>query len=139
MIHRRSCLVGLTSTTTLEDIVITMLGGNAFSLADGAAALASARTMPAQLGLIGGGARSDSRAGLMANVFGFGLVHHQDARHGPAFNAAWLAITGEYAGAVAVTPTIDCVFEPDFRIKAAHAPRLQAFRSLYRALAPDFC
>ncbi len=137
----RGCLVGLTSTTTPEDILLAMLEGVAFSLADGVAALAKARTMPMQLGLIGGGARSDFWAGMIANVLGIELVRYRDAQHGPAFGAARLArlaTTGERLGAVAVKPMIDRVFGPDTRINAAYGLRLQAFRNLYSALAPGF-
>ncbi len=139
--HARGCLLGLTAGTTPADIVLAVLEGVAFSLADGVEALAATRRVPAQLAIIGGGARSSFWASLIASVLGISLLRYRDAQHGPAFGAARLArlaVTGEDLAAVATKPAVDRVFEPDARVTAAYAPRLEAFRSLYRALAPEF-
>ena len=139
--HASGCLVGLTAATTADDIVLAVLEGVAFSLADGADALRAARSLPPELGLIGGGARSSFWAGLIASILGVRLVRYRDAHHGPALGAARLArlaVTGEPLAAMASKPATERVFKPDPRVAAAYAPRLEAFRSLYRALAPEF-
>ena len=139
--HARGVLLGLTAATRPEQIVLAVLEGVAFALADGLAALGTTRRLPRELGFIGGGARSDFWGALIANILGVRLVRYRDAHHGPAFGAARLArlaVSGEALEAVAAKPAVERVFEPDPAAGAAYAPRLDAFRRLYRALAPEF-
>ena len=62
-------------------------------------------------------------------------VHEAAARHGEE-RLARLAVTKEDAKAVVVPPPIHDVIEPDRALHEAYQPRLQAFRALYKALAP---
>ena len=39
---------------------------------------------------------------------------------------------------VAVKPPVETVFEPEPALVDRHAPRIERFRALYRALAPAF-
>jgi xylulokinase len=68
-------------------------------------------------------------------------VRYRGADRGPAFGAARLArlcATGEPVGAVATAPPVEGVIASDARLRDLYAPRLAAFRALYRALRPEF-
>lgn len=113
--------------------------GIAFSLADGLEALSAQTARPERLALIGGGARSAFLAQLIASVLDVPLVLYESADRGPAFGAARLArlaVTGEDPAGVVVAPPVRQVLAPDAALHAAYQPRLEAFRTLYRAMAP---
>lgn len=135
----RAALVGMTGSTSRADLVQAVLEGIAFSLCDGLDALIGQQTRPESLALIGGGARSAFWAKLIASALDLRLVRYEASDRGPAFGAArlaHLAVTKEDAKAVVVPPPIHDVIEPDRALHEAYQPRLQAFRALYRALAP---
>lgn len=139
--HARGAIIGLTASTGPADIVQAILEGVAFSLADGLDALAGPGRRPASLGFIGGGARSVFWGRLIASVLDVTLVQYQGAETGPAFGAARLArlcATGEPVEEIIVPPAVHHVIEPDARLRDRYAPRLAAFRSLYRALRAEF-
>ncbi|HTN96577.1 MAG TPA: xylulokinase [Nordella sp.] len=135
----RAALVGMTGSTSRADLVQAVLEGIAFSLCDGLDALIGQQTRPESLALIGGGARSAFWAKLIASALDLRLVRYEASDRGPAFGAARLArlaVTKEDAKAVVVPPPIHDVIEPDRALHEAYQPRLQAFRTLYKALAP---
>lgn len=135
----RAALVGMTSSTSRADLVQAVLEGIAFSLCDGLDALIGQQARPESLALIGGGARSAFWAKLIASALDLRLVRYEASDRGPAFGAARLArlaVTKEDAKAVVVPPPIRDVIEPDRALHEAYQPRLQAFRALYKALAP---
>lgn len=135
----RAALVGMTSSTSRADLVQAVLEGIAFSLCDGLDALIGQQTRPESLALIGGGARSAFWAKLIASALDLRLVRYEASDRGPAFGAARLArlaVTKEDAKAVVVPPPIHDVIEPNRALHEAYQPRLQAFRALYKALAP---
>ncbi len=136
----RGALLGLTAATSPADIAQAVMEAVAFSLADGLAALAPERR-PQALGFIGGGARSHLWGRMIAAVLGVTLERHDGGARGPAFGAARLArtaATGEDSKRLAVAPRVAEVIAPDQRLADAYAPRLDAFRSLYAALKPEF-
>lgn len=135
----RAALVGMTSSTSRADLVQAVLEGIAFSLCDGLDALIGQQARPESLALIGGGARSAFWAKLIASALDLRLVRYEASDRGPAFGAARLArlaVTKEDAKAVVVPPPIHDVIEPNRALHEAYQPRLQAFRALYKALAP---
>lgn len=136
----RAALVGMTSSTTRADLVQAILESVAFSLADGLDVLTSGgEARPEALALIGGGARSAFWAKLIASALDVSLVRYDASDRGPAYGAARLArlaVTGEEGKAVVVPPPIKDVTRPDPHLRDAYAPRIEAFRSLYKALQP---
>jgi xylulokinase len=78
---------------------------------------------------------------LFAHALGLPVVRYAGSEKGPAFGAARLArmaLTGEPADAVCAKPPILAVAEPDAALHASYAERFAEFRSLYRALKPEF-
>ena len=138
--HARGVLLGLTAATRPADIAQAVMEAVAFSLADGLAALAPP-ARPTALGFIGGGARSRLWGRIIASVLGIPLERPEGGARGPAFGAARLArlaATGEEPRRVAGPAPVADVIQPEARLADAYAPRLDAFRSLYAALRPEF-
>lgn len=137
----RGALLGLTGSTGPADIGQAMLEAIAFSLRDGLDALVPTGPRPDHLGFIGGGSRSHFWGRIIAAVLGITLVRYEGAERGPAFGAARLArlaVTGEDAKAVATPPPIADTIAPEARLGDLYAPRLERFRSLYKALKLEF-
>lgn len=135
----RGAVIGLSGTTGPVHIVQAVMEAVAFSLADGFGVLGLRASPATRLGFIGGGARSAFWGRLIASVLDVTLVRYDDADRGPAFGAARLArlcVTGEPVAAVATEPAARADIAPDPALHAAYAPRLAAFRALYRALRP---
>jgi xylulokinase len=135
----RAAIVGMTYSTTRADIVQAILEGVAFSLADGLDVLTTGGPGPKSVALIGGGARSAFWAKLIASILDIELVRYEASDRGPAYGAARLArlaVTNEAADAVVIPPPIRDVIEPDAALRDAYRPRIEAFRTLYRALKP---
>ncbi|MBX3655955.1 MAG: xylulokinase [Ramlibacter sp.] len=137
-------LAGLRQEHGAADIGYAVAEGAAFGLRDGLAAMEGEGGAPPpgarELALVGGGARSDLWAQLLADVLGCALRRHEGAQAAAAVGAArlaWLADGGDEA-AVCTAPPAGQVFEP------AHAPpdaldqRYSRFRALYPALQADF-
>ncbi|MEJ1157076.1 xylulokinase [Prosthecomicrobium sp. N25] len=137
----RGVLFGLEPGSDAGRVGRAVMEGVAYTFADAAAALRSAGTEPAAFGFVGGGARSDFWARLLAAVLARPMIRYRGADKGPAFGAAALArmaLTGASPGDIARKPPVETVFEPDPRLIDRHAPRVERFRTLYRALAPEF-
>ncbi|MGE0005728.1 MAG: xylulokinase [Parvibaculaceae bacterium] len=135
----RAAIIGMTYSTTRADIVQAILESVAFSLADGLDVLATRAARPRRMALIGGGARSAFWAKLIASILDQDLVRHETSDRGPAYGAARLArlaVTNEEVGDVVVPPPLRDVITPDPALRDAYRPRIDAFRSLYRALKP---
>jgi xylulokinase len=135
----RAAIIGMTYSTTRADIVQAILEGVAFSLADGLDVLAASSARPQNVALIGGGARSAFWAKLVASILDLSLVRHEASDRGPAYGAARLArlaVTKENADKVVVPPPVRDVIVPDPALREAYRPRIEAFRTLYRALKP---
>ena len=91
--------------------------------------------------MIGGGSRSAFWARIFASVLNVPMVRYQGSDKGPAFGAARLAriaATGETPQAVCTAPSILETIEPQPQLVELYGPRIEAFRSLYRALKPEF-
>ncbi len=137
----RGVLFGLDPSTRRSDIVQAVMEGVALSLRDGLDVLAASGTRFERLGFIGGGARSPFWGRIIAAALGVPLALYGAAECGPAFGAARLArlgVGGEDPRDIAAEPAVERVIAPDPRLRDAYAERLPAFRSLYRALKPEF-
>lgn len=139
--YARGVFFGLTPDSRGGELVQAVLEGVAFSFADAKQCLEQAGTRLTSAGLIGGGSRSPFWAQILANVLDIPLIRYEGADKGPAFGAARLArlaSTGEQPEAVCTQPRHLQTVHPDPHFVDLYAPRLEAFRSLYRALRPEF-
>ncbi|WP_367716757.1 xylulokinase [Nitratireductor sp. GISD-1A_MAKvit] len=137
----RAAFVGMSAETRPHHLAQAMMEAIAFSLADGLDVLGGDGKSPASFALIGGGARSPFWAQMIANILGVVLETSDVSEMGPSLGAARLArcafqtsISPEHFK----PPVVRHRFVPDVRLHAAYQPRLEMFRSLYRALKPEF-
>jgi xylulokinase len=127
---------GLTAGTERAHLARAVLEGVAFGLADGVIALRAAGTDPAEISVIGGGARSPVWGGILASALKTTLVYRDGAATGPAFGAARLAqiAMGADIRAVARPPTELARISPQANL----SKKQSRFRALYAALKPEF-
>ncbi len=131
---------GLRQEHEAADLGYAVMEGVSFGLMDGFAAMRRDGPQTRELALVGGGARSDAWAQLLASALGCGLRRHEGAHAAAAVGAArlgWLATGGDEAQ-VCCAPQGGQLFEPDAIEAAMLRPRHQRFRSLYPALEPHF-
>ena len=110
--------------------------GVAFSFADGVDVLDAAGARPVRPLLVGGGARSEFWAQMIADVTGLTIDLASGAEAGAALGAARLGMLAAGAGsveAVCPRPPVQREFVPDPNRAAAYAPRLKRYRALYQA------
>jgi xylulokinase len=139
--YARGVFFGLSPRTQQTDLVQAILEGVAFSFADAKQCLEQAGTSLTYAGMIGGGSRSVFWARIFASVLNIPMLRYQGSDKGPAFGAARLArlaATGEAPEAVCAAPNILETIEPQPQLVELYGPRIEAFRSLYRALKPEF-
>jgi len=139
--HARGVYFGLTDSTSRADIARATMEGVAFTLADARDCVESGARAIGEVGLIGGGARSALWTRMIAAALERTVVRYRGADTGPAFGAARLARlarTGEAPEVLCKPPPIADVTQPDPALVAVFRPRIERFRSLYRALAPEF-
>ncbi|HXE21705.1 MAG TPA: xylulokinase [Rhodoferax sp.] len=131
---------GLRQKHDAADLGYAVIEGVSFGLMDGFAAMRRDGPQAHELALVGGGARSDLWAQLLASSLNCGLRRHEGAHAAAAVGAArlgWLA-TGAAEAEVCRTPQGGQLFEPDPIEAAMLRPRYQRFHSLYPALEPHF-
>jgi xylulokinase len=128
-----ACFVGMTASTTRDDLAYAVIEGVVFSFADGLAALRESGTRPERLMAIGGGARSDAWLQLMADALNLPLDRPGGAEVGPALGAARLAqlALGLPPDDVLRMPPSDRRFEPRPVATAALSARLDRYRRAY--------
>jgi len=129
-------LAGLRAEHGAEALVFAVMEGVAFSFADGVDVLDAAGARPVRPLLVGGGARSEFWAQMIADVTGLTIDLASGAEAGAALGAARLGMLAAGAGsveAVCPRPTIQREFVPGPERAAAHATRLKRYRALYQA------
>jgi xylulokinase len=137
----RGAFIGMTATSERRDFALAMMEAVAFSLRDGLEALSAAVPVPESLTLIGGGSGSTFWAQMLATVLDRDLEIGDASGRGPAFGAARLAMVGaggHSSGEVFHAPPVLSRLAPDPVLGAAYAGRIERFRALYKALAPEF-
>jgi len=125
---------GMDNETDAARLGHAVIEGVAFGLADGLQALRDAGTEVGRLALVGGGARSDHWAQLLADVLDIELQTVAGAEAGGAMGAgrlAWLAL-GADEREVCRPPAARALFQPRPARRAALQARLERFRMLYR-------
>ena len=131
---------GLTHDHDAAALAYAVLEGVGFGLLDGWRALTVDGDGAASLALVGGGARSEWWATLLASLLNVRLVSGVGAEAGGALGAArlaWLACGGDLAE-VCRPPEIARVAEPDAALAAELLPRHARFQGLYGALRSEF-
>lgn len=139
--HARGAFFGLSPDTQQMDLAQAVLEGVAYSFADAKMALEQAGTHLTQASIIGGGSKSRFWTRIFASVLDIPMVRYRGSDKGPAFGAARLArlaATGEAPEDVCTTPNVLETVEPDYHLTGLYRPRIASFRSLYRALKPEF-
>ncbi|MDG0856154.1 xylulokinase [Roseateles puraquae] len=138
--HAQGVFFGLTQAHGPADLGYAVLEGVGFGLLDGWQALQAGGGHADQLWLVGGGARSDWWARLLASLLDVRLVTGVGAEAGGALGAArlaWLAVGGTVAE-VCRTPAVARVAEPDATLAASLRDRHARFQRLYAALRAEF-
>ncbi len=124
----------LTHETGPAELIRSVLEGVAFGLSDGLQAMPSP---PAEMSVIGGGARSSFWAQLLADILKTPLTYRDGSSVGPANGAARLArlaITGEAVADVCTKPAVHAQYSP----QPHSGERQRLFRSLYPTLKSSF-
>jgi xylulokinase len=138
----RGVFFGLDHDSDGAALVMGVLEGVALGLRDGFdAMLAAGAQRPAQLYLIGGGARSSLWAQILADTLNVDIVLSDDGAVGPALGAARLAQVAMDGGPieqVCAKPAIVATFVPRPDHVAQANARFVRFQALYRALMPHF-
>ena len=138
--HAQGVLFGLAAEHDAASVGYAIIEGVAFGLRDGWASMDTSRCPPAQLSLVGGGARSPLWAALIASTLGVPLLTHAGGEAGGALGAArlaWLAAGGDLEAVCASLPVQDR-FEPDRHVAELLSARYGRFRRLYPALRAQF-
>lgn len=139
--HARGVFFGLSDSMGRADVVRAAMEGVAFTLAGARDCVESGAPPIGEVGLIGGGAKSALWTRMIAAAIERPVIRYRGGETGPAFGAARLArlaATGEAPEDLCKAPEIADVAEPDPDLVAAFKPRIERFRSLYRALKPEF-
>ena len=138
----RGAWVGITSRTTRNDLVRSVLEGATFAMRDVLSILRQRGLQTDEIRLSGGGARSAFWRQLQADVYGTRCVT-VNADEGPAYGVALLAAvgTGEFAdigeaceSAISVTNTL----VPDARRMKTYEALHRQYQRLYPALKDEF-
>lgn len=126
--------IGLRSDHNAADLGYAVMEGVSFGLMDGLRAMGQSGPSATPLTLVGGGARSDAWAQLLASGLGCPLLRCEGAHTAAALGAArlaWLAEGGSEDQVCQNLPT-ERAFEPE----ASHAQLLSERYPRYRALYP---
>ena len=86
--------IGLTASTSRAEMTYAILEGVAFALNDGLNVINASDVFPAQIAIIGGGAKSQFWRQLITDVLGVTCTYHQGGEVGPALGAARIAMLG---------------------------------------------
>ena len=132
--------IGLRSEHTAADLGYAVMEGVTFGLMDGLRAMGQTEASQIPLALVGGGARSDAWAQLLASGLGCPLQRSENAHAAAALGAArlaWLADEGSEEEVCRPLP-ISQEFVPDDVIRETLCQRYSRYRSLYPALTNFF-
>ncbi|CAM3649493.1 xylulokinase [Rouxiella silvae] len=125
---------GMTHSTQRASLGYAVLEGVAFGMADGLSVLKESGTELSRCSLVGGGARSNEWAQLIADVLNLTITTHQGGEAGGALGAArlgWLAVGGEVKE-VCRKPEVKQTFLADSARHQVLQVRLATWRKLYQ-------
>ena len=140
--HARGAFIGLTPSTTKEEMSLAVLEGVAFALRDCLELAKAGGVSVTRSGVCGGGARSPLWKKILANVLGIEL-HTVKTEEGPAYGAAMLSMvaSGRYPTVASAADTLVSLKEtvaPNAEKVAYYEKKYQTFRTLYAALKDVF-
>jgi xylulokinase len=132
--------IGLRTEHTAADLGYAVMEGVGFGLLDGLRAMGQDQPSSTALALVGGGARSDAWAVLLASALGCPLHRPQGAHAAAALGAARLAWLADGASEEEVCQplALEQGFEPDPQLGQLLAERYPRYRALYPALQSLF-
>ena len=135
-------LFGLTHDHDGADLAWSVLEGVGFGLRDGLNSLhLPAQARPNSLALVGGGARSEAWAGMLASILGVVLEQRDGAEAGAALGAArlgWMASGADLTEACPAPSQMPKRLEPESAEQNRFDQRYQRFRSLYADVRARF-
>ncbi len=133
-------LTGLRAGHGAADVAYAVLEGVGFGLRDGLTAITGQQHRPKALALVGGGARSNHWAQMLASTLGSCLYRQETAHAAAAIGAARLGAMafGVDEQTACAPPQHDQIFEPDPQEAEMLLPRYQRFAGLYTTLKPHF-
>lgn len=132
--------IGLHSEHTAADLGYAVMEGVTFGLMDGLRAMGQSQPSNTPLALVGGGARSDAWAQLLASGLGCPLQRPENAHAAAALGAArlaWLADGGSEDDVCQPLPMAQ-TFVSDSEVSQSLVQRYQRYRGLYPALTNFF-
>ncbi|MBS7263003.1 MAG: xylulokinase [Eubacteriales bacterium] len=137
-VRAKGAFIGLTATTTREQMSRAIMEGVAFSLRDCMEIARSNGVNPTSTNLCGGGAKSAEWRRIFANVLGLD-VHILTTEQGPSFGAVLLAMvaSGLYPSCEAAAGQLTSVREtirPDPTEAALLSEKYRTYRQLYPLL-----
>ena len=138
--HARGVFFDLDHDTDAARLGYSVIEGVCFGLCDGLLALQAAGTTVERLALVGGGARSELWAQLLADTLNLQVARLEGAETGGALGAArlaWLALGADEDRVCQPTPVRE-VFHPRPASRALLVQRHQRFQALYQHLKPLF-
>jgi xylulokinase len=128
--------IGLRSEHTAADLGYAVMEGVTFGLMDGLRAMEQGQSTALPLTLVGGGARSDAWAQLLASGLGRPMHRCEGAHTAAALGAArlaWLADGADPDFVCKSLPTVQS-FEPDLATVQHLSERYPRYQALYPAL-----
>ncbi len=141
-VNARGAFIGLTPSTTKEEMSLAVLEGVAFALRDCVEVAKSNGIEVQKTNICGGGAKSELWKKIIANVLNM-EVCSLETEQGPAYGAAILAMVGagEYnnvSKAASKLVKVNSVLSPDKALTAKYDKAYQVFKTLYPALKNAF-
>ncbi|MBT0587824.1 xylulokinase [Alteromonas oceanisediminis] len=134
--------IGLTHSTTQQQMLVAVLEGVSFAFADAVEVLHNTGTVAQNITLIGGGTRSDFWRQMLADVLNLPLDYREDGEVGPALGAAKLAQiaieTHRTVSQICTQPRLIKRYHPTPAKHAVLAQRRHKFVALYSALSGHY-
>ena len=126
---------GMTHSTTRLELAQAVLEGVGFAFADGFDALHETNTVPKEISLIGGGARSEYWRQMLSDITGFSLVYRKGGEVGASLGAARLArlsIEGvDNIDEICPIPELIQKHEPNLDLKKYYEKKRKTYQLLY--------
>ncbi|NKF51401.1 xylulokinase [Shewanella sp. WXL01] len=133
--YAKGMFFGMSHSTSRADLTKAVLEGVGYAFADGADKLHDSGVMPAEVSLIGGGAKSPLWRQMLADILGQNLVYRESGDVGPALGAArlaQLAVTDASIDDVCPVPTLLGEYQADQTRYERHQLRRIKFSELYQ-------
>lgn len=140
--NAKGIFFGMNHSTSRAELAQSVLEGVAFAFADGFDALHVTGTVPEEISLIGGGARSEYWRQMLADIVNMPLVYRKGGDVGPALGAARLALLGTKEGVtisdVCPVPELVQKHQPEQDNAQYYAVKRLQFQRLYAQLKEMF-